>query len=59
MAPSRRALAALTLASSVLAQLPPYKQTWQLNESTIIMPCNYSGYTDPQSTAGWKYIDFE
>jgi len=30
-----------------------------MNASTIIMPCNNSGYTDPQSTAGWGLIDFD
>ena len=39
--------------------LPPYPPTWALNASTIIMPCNYSGPTDPRSTVGWQYIDFD
>ena len=30
-----------------------------MNKSTIIMPCNESGYTDPKSTAGWSIIDFD
>merc|ERR1719329_1954713 len=30
-----------------------------MNKSTIIMPCNYSGYTDPSSTAGWAVVDFD
>ena len=37
----------------------PYKQTWLMNLSTIIMPCNNTGYTDPQSTKGWGIVDFE
>jgi hypothetical protein len=36
----------------------PYKQTWMMNLSTIIMPCNNTGYTDPESTKGWGIVDF-
>ena len=35
------------------------KQTWMMNASTIIMPCNNSGFTDPESTAGWGVVDFD
>ena len=27
--------------------IPPYPVTYQMNRSTIIMPCNESGLTDP------------
>eukprot|EP00658_Telonema_sp_P-2_P085890 TRINITY_DN9895_c0_g1_i5.p1 TRINITY_DN9895_c0_g1~~TRINITY_DN9895_c0_g1_i5.p1 ORF type:complete len:460 (-),score=90.67 TRINITY_DN9895_c0_g1_i5:266-1645(-) len=37
----------------------PYKQTWLMNLSTIIMPCNNTGYTDPSSTLGWGIVDFD
>jgi hypothetical protein len=30
-----------------------------MNESTIIMPCNNSGYMDPKRTIGWSIIDFD
>lgn len=30
-----------------------------MNLSTIIMPCNNSGFTDPETTAGWGIIDFD
>ena len=36
----------------------PYVQTWLMNLSTIIMPCNYTGLTDPASTKGWGIVDF-
>jgi hypothetical protein len=36
----------------------PYMQTWQMNLSTIIQPCNDSGYTDPATTKGWGVVDF-
>ena len=34
-------------------------QTWMMNQSTIIMPCNNSGFTDPKSTLGWSIVDFD
>ena len=34
----------------------PYPVTYQMNRSTIIMPCNESGLTDPQSTRGWGIV---
>lgn len=36
--------------------LSPHR--YQLNQSTVLMPCNNSGYTDPARTAGWAIIDF-
>ena len=53
------AVTVVAMIVAATAQLPPYPQTWQLNKSTIIMPCNYSGPTDPSSTIGWTYIDFD
>jgi len=38
---------------------PPYPVTWQMNRSTIIMPCNETGLTDPRSTKGWGIVDFD
>ena len=29
--------------------LPRWPATWNISRSTVIMPCNYSGYTDPHS----------
>ena len=40
-------------------QLPSAPARYQMNQSTIIMPCNNSGYTDPASTVGWSIIDFD
>jgi hypothetical protein len=44
---------------TTLAQVPDRPPTWVLNQSTIIMPCNNSGYTDPKTTVGWSVIDFD
>ena len=33
-----------------------YPVTYQLNRSTIIMACNYSGLTDPSSVSGWGIV---
>ena len=34
-------------------QEPTWTPTYQMNKSTIIMPCNGTGPTDPESTKGW------
>ena len=36
----------------------PYKQTWQMNLSTIIQPCNDTGFLNPETTKGWGIVDF-
>eukprot|EP01052_Picozoa_sp_SAG31_P025411 SAG31_NODE_2226_length_6149_cov_9.156198_3_plen_279_part_00 len=38
---------------------PNYPCTYQLNRSTIIMPCNYSGLTSAASITGWGIVDFD
>ena len=38
---------------------PTTPQSWLMNKSTIIMPCNNTGYTDPESTKGWAVVDFD
>eukprot|EP00729_Bicosta_minor_P009579 gene9579-35456_t len=52
------AIVALT-SSVVLSQVPAGDPVWQMNLSTIIMPCNNTGPTDPSSTKGWGVIDFD
>ena len=37
---------------------PAFPATYQLNRSTIIQVCNYSGLTDPASVRGWGIVDF-
>ena len=44
------------LSPSQVLRAPP---NWQLNRSTIIMPCNSTGFLDPASTAGWSVVDFD
>ena len=49
----------LLLAGASQAQVPgygvpAYPVTWQMNRSTVIMPCNYTGYLDPASLGGWS-----
>lgn len=61
---SRHGLIALALAiglwaKATVAQVPNWPATYQMNQSTILMVCNYSGYTDPQSTKGWTIVDFD
>ena len=57
-APLSLLLAAGALAGA-RAQVPISPVTYQMNKSTIIMPCNYTGPTDPASTAGWAIVDFD
>ena len=50
--PKLLSLPLLLLGGAVDAQkgrpaIPPYPVTYQMNRSTIIMPCNESGLTDP------------
>ena len=49
-------LSAVTLS---LSQVPHGPPVWQMNLSTIIMPCNNTGWTDPASTKGWGTVDFD
>lgn len=39
--------------------LPTGKPNWMLNKSTIIMPCNNTGFTNPNTTLGWGVVDFD
>jgi len=39
--------------------LPPWPATWQMNASSIIMACNYSGYQTAESVKGWGITDFD
>ena len=59
MAPLLRLAAAAVLAASAAAQVPTWPQTWQMNKSTIMMTCNYSGLVDPSTTAGWSIVDYD
>lgn len=50
---------AVALVSGVVGQIPNRTATYVMNQSTIIMPCNESGFTDPATTVGWAVIDFD
>jgi len=47
------------LPPSAVSRLPSAPARYQMNRSTIIMPCNNSGYMDPARTAAWSIIDFD
>ncbi len=53
------ALASTTLPGTADAQLSPWPQTWTLNQSTIIMACNYTGDLDPSSTSNYSIVDLD
>ena len=39
--------------------LPKWEPTYDMSLSTIVMPCNYSGYTDPALAAKFGIVDFD
>ena len=47
------------LPESAISRLPAAPARYQMNRSTIIMPCNNSGYMDPVRTKAWSIIDFD
>jgi hypothetical protein len=48
----------LTLVISVVnGQLPQWEQTWAMNQSTIMMVCNDTGFVRPDVTARWTIVD--
>jgi hypothetical protein len=36
--------------------VPKWEPSYAMNKSTIIMPCNGSGPTDPMATKGWAFV---
>ena len=49
----------LLLLPATLAQVPSWPSSWRMNDSTIAMICNYSGYQDPQLTPPFALLDFD
>jgi len=45
--------------AAAAAQVPNRPPNYMMNASTIIMPCNNTGYTDPSTTLGWGVVDFD
>ena len=41
------------LVGAALGQLPNHPPVYMMNLSSIIMPCNNSGFTSVESTRGW------
>lgn len=39
--------------------LPQFAATWSLAESTIVMPCNYTGGLDPAAVDRWGIVDID
>jgi hypothetical protein len=49
----------LALVPAVHAGVPSWPATYQMNRSTIIQPCNDSGYFDPQFGGQFGIADFD
>ena len=43
----------------VTGQIPQWGQSWAMNQSTIMMVCNYTGYVRPDITAKWSIVDYD
>ena len=41
------------------APCPSWPQTWNITRSTIIMPCNYSGYFDYKIAGRFAVVDYD
>lgn len=50
--------AALVAAASAQGQ-PSWPATWDMAKSTIMMPCNDSGFLSPTISAQWGVVDFD
>ena len=47
------------LSGSQPVGLPTWNVTYNAQQSTIFMPCNYSGYFDPAFAASFGVADFD
>eukprot|EP00937_MAST-01D_sp_MAST-1D-sp2_P007467 g7467.t1 len=47
------------LYSLAVSALPSWPATYNLSRSTFLMPCNYSGFFDPQQAAAYGIADFD
>lgn len=39
--------------------VPPWPPEWRMGRSTIVMPCNYSGFVDPVAASRWGVVEFD
>jgi hypothetical protein len=54
-----RLVVLVVLGSSNASVLPNWKPTWDMASSTIIMPCNYSGYTTDPVVSKFGIVDYD
>jgi hypothetical protein len=45
--------------TTTIAQVPSWPSTWLMNQSTIAMLCNYSGYQNPSLTPPFAIQDYD
>jgi hypothetical protein len=50
---------AFLVSALALAPVPDWPQTWDMSRSTMYMPCNGSGYTNPELMAKFGIVDFD
>ena len=46
-------------ATAAFSSLPSWPATYQLNQSTLVMACSYTNFTDPASLSRWAHVDFD
>jgi len=52
-------LTAFVASAAGTSDLPSYPATWDMARSTIIMPCNGSGFADPHFFSKFGIVDFD
>ena len=50
---------AFVASATATSDLPSYPATWDMARSTIIMPCNGSGFADPHFFSKFGIVDFD
>ena len=49
----------LCIVSTAASSVPKWEPTYNMSLSTIVMPCNFSGYTDAALAAKFGIVDFD
>ena len=52
-------LATTAIAAHDASVLPPWPPTYNMSLSTIMMPCNDSGYMDAHTAGAWGIVDYD
>ena len=53
------AVAATIAVAEEIVLKPKWKPSWSMKDSTIMMPCNYTGPLKTETYSGWGLVDFD